>query len=568
MNNKLNINDLLKQNKDDKDQLAVITSKSNRIIVEAPAGYGKTHTMISMIKYWMLSGQIKNYKHILCMSFSTSAANKMKEDIEKNINFSNSSYNSIQTVISTNFHGFCRKILKKYGYLVGLEGFDSLISVDAKQKKSLIPDETDQRTVKDLENKISKAELDKSSLIEKIERYNKIILDYFVPNNFISYTSIITLTISLFKNYPEVRKFYVNYFYAVCVDEFQDTSILGLSLIQMIIGNKTRFVAFGDSMQQIYGFLGAIPDLIKKEAKENKTEYICLEKNYRFADSENMLILDQSFRAYCKNPKQNPNKNKAILRYIKGKDKGDEGNKIIKLIDEIKKSDPCATFAVLVSQNQKNTQGLLEAISKKKKIFNALFSNDDVNFIAFQDKAAELFEQEFKSRPITKYDIHNFVAKVTKKANPNVYEESFVSLLTAFLKKSISLLKSSLRNDFITETLLSHSLKQSIKDLKEPIFISTIHGSKGLEWDYVIIANFEQNEFPNYYDIQNIGIDKNEDGIKELINKFYVAFTRAKKETFVSYSNYHWERYNYTKSKVSCLSTLPFIQLKPYTLSD
>lgn len=46
----------------DEKQLDVIFTESPRVIVEAPAGYGKTTTMISRIAYLYASGRIPNPK--------------------------------------------------------------------------------------------------------------------------------------------------------------------------------------------------------------------------------------------------------------------------------------------------------------------------------------------------------------------------------------------------------------------------------------------------------------------------------------------------------------------------
>ena len=48
----------------------MIFSDSPRIIVEAPAGYGKTTTMISRIAYLFATGRIPNPKRILGLTFS------------------------------------------------------------------------------------------------------------------------------------------------------------------------------------------------------------------------------------------------------------------------------------------------------------------------------------------------------------------------------------------------------------------------------------------------------------------------------------------------------------------
>ena len=53
-----------KHHGDDK-QLEIIFSSSSRLLVEAPAGYGKTHTMVSRIAYLMAVGRLPSPKKLL-----------------------------------------------------------------------------------------------------------------------------------------------------------------------------------------------------------------------------------------------------------------------------------------------------------------------------------------------------------------------------------------------------------------------------------------------------------------------------------------------------------------------
>jgi len=51
MKNEKMVKDTLDLVKNDSSQLKVIQSDSKNLVVEAPAGFGKTFTMINMIKY-------------------------------------------------------------------------------------------------------------------------------------------------------------------------------------------------------------------------------------------------------------------------------------------------------------------------------------------------------------------------------------------------------------------------------------------------------------------------------------------------------------------------------------
>jgi len=59
------------------------------------------------------------------------------------------------------------------------------------------------------------------------------------------------------------------------------------------------------------------------------------------------------------------------------------------------------------------------------------------------------------------------------------------------------------------------------------IFLSTFHGSKGLEWDNVFLVRMNDEVFPQ---------QKDEDGVLQERRLFYVAVTRARKTLSVTYS--------------------------------
>lgn len=120
----------------DPEHLRAIFSDNSRIIVEAPAGSGKTKILISKIAYNIVTNKIPRNKKILALTFSVNAAYKIKKDVSANLptladnyNLNPSYLNSIITV--TNFHGFARRVLKKYGYLLNpkLKEADLLESV-------------------------------------------------------------------------------------------------------------------------------------------------------------------------------------------------------------------------------------------------------------------------------------------------------------------------------------------------------------------------------------------------------------------------------------------------------
>ena len=73
--------------------------------------------------------------------------------------------------------------------------------------------------------------------------------------------------------------------------------------------------------------------------------------------------------------------------------------------------------------------------------------------------------------------------------------------------------------------------KSSIGNRQSPplpsIPILTVHQSKGLEFDTVIIAGLAEDEFPGYY-------NKRDPKLEEEKRLFYVALTRAKRHLILS----------------------------------
>ncbi|WP_062678055.1 UvrD-helicase domain-containing protein [Parageobacillus toebii] len=122
MNRQAIIEKFIKLHNGDVKQLEVIFSEATKLMVEAPAGYGKTKTLISKIAFLILNKEVPANKRILALTFSINAAFKMKRDIMNTLPYllsdekSGSSNNIDKYIFVSNYHGLCRRILKKCNY--------------------------------------------------------------------------------------------------------------------------------------------------------------------------------------------------------------------------------------------------------------------------------------------------------------------------------------------------------------------------------------------------------------------------------------------------------------------
>ena len=91
---------------------------------------------------------------------------------------------------------------------------------------------------------------------------------------------------------------------------------------------------------------------------------------------------------------------------------------------------------------------------------------------------------------------------------------------------------------FITDLYLNQSLEMN---LDNSIYLTTIHGAKGLEWEYVYLIDVDSDNFPSIR--QNYYIKEGEDTEEER-RLFYVACSRAKQNLIITY-NYCFNPSNY-----------------------
>jgi DNA helicase-2/ATP-dependent DNA helicase PcrA len=300
-----------KRHQGDLKQLEIVFDTGNRLLVEAPAGYGKTNTLVSKIAFMIATGEIPYPKKLLALTFSVNAAYKIKKDVSQKVpellRESNIDLKISDKLFVSNYHGFSRRVLKKYGYLLheNLAKIDNIQSVDDGNIQGIMREAEGLSYPNALflsEYNTGLKNLNYTLIKDNVEQYNQIVIDELLSRNVIPYNAILTLTIKLFNDYPKILSFYQKFFTSILVDEYQDTNTLSYWILKKLITEKTNVILLGDSLQRIYGFIGAIPNLLDLSATKFNLRKVQLEKNYRFASNPEMLLLDKNIRSNAKNP--------------------------------------------------------------------------------------------------------------------------------------------------------------------------------------------------------------------------------------------------------------------------
>ena len=580
----------------DEKQLDVIFTDSHRVIVEAPAGYGKTTTMISRIAYLYASGLIPNPKKVLGLTFSVNAALKIKRDVAEKlpglIGVSNNPAAINDKITVTNYHGFCKSVLKKYGYLItpqlrkDVNLFkaigEEVVSDYPELIKLLSPEEM--RCLQETDVTIKHGEMPTDEIIRN---YNNLIVEKLLPLNFITHNAIILMVIEIFSQYLQVKMFYQNFYPLIIVDEFQDTNCIAWALLKSLICERSQLLFLGDPLQRIYGFIGALPNIMKVAADEYDMEQISLNRNYRFRSNPDMLLLDQNIRenaAHCF--QYNPGESVAQLPAFWGSSQKDEAEKIVQKIIDIQVEMPHAKIAVLCRARGLNAEVIENTLSEQGiSYFYGLFNEEDTEYVEFHRVCQDLFIQRFSNRKyISNRSLMFFVEGISRKYSDtkSKIERALLTLLSALVEKvstDYAGISPEDKYTLLLDMFENRQLRQAMEYVKTNIIITTIHGAKGLEWEYVFLSDVERWVFPSFTSC-SLCLNRFSSGhnckcflpsalssehkkvLLDELSVFYVGITRARKQVYIAASA---KRYNYEgsikDSIFSCLSTLSGIKL-------
>lgn len=255
-------------------QQEAVYSNSDRILVLAGAGTGKTFVMINRIKRLVDEGV--DPPSILALTFTNAAAFEMGERFRRLQEFDS----CISIPEFRTFHSFCysliakdRDIRKHLGYL---------------QVPSIIDEPTMKRIQSEVKHsckiKLSdKLISDPSNLNPKqqyeYDLYYKALDRRIKQDSVITFDMLAKFVCNLFiEDNPIVQKYVDRYKY-IFIDEFQDTDPLQWSFAKCFKDSSIFIV--GDALQSIYGFRNADSSIIKSLAYDKDWTVIKLFENYR-----------------------------------------------------------------------------------------------------------------------------------------------------------------------------------------------------------------------------------------------------------------------------------------------
>lgn len=554
--------------KGDRDQLKVLKSENKRIIIEAPPGYGKTKVLISKTLYDLIKGNPKNHEKVLMLTFSINSASKMREDLNAELqDYPKELQSQLRNkTYITNFHGFARSILSKYGHLLDSQlrdigDFEVLAEYQLDSVKNLKVLTNYAKAIKEVKIKY---------MNEEMNNYNSTVIEELLPHKILTHNSLLTLTIQLLMDNIELLESYKRLYTKIVIDEFQDTNFLNIKLIELFLNDNLYIELYGDPLQRIYGFIGTVENIFDEFGEKHNFKNYKLQTNYRFKDNKNMLLLEKRIRKVAnrrldKKEQLRQIDNSNIIKYVSHLD---EVKGVIEKINIIQEETPDKNIAILTPRRGADIDQLITELELNKlDYFNAL--KVDVESEIYTDfclQCVSTFQAFFvDERRVIKKELNAWYKQLQKeylKFDSEVKE--LFTILRAFLNnvvtESVYRQKTDVeKKEYILNIFLNKELHYYLSFING-IQVLTIHTAKGLEWDKVFLIDAEKDKLPNQYAMCqpckykgdcNLELDdENEKDFLEQLSLFYVAVTRARNEIYISGSL--WDALD-RKTEISCI---------------
>jgi superfamily I DNA/RNA helicase len=270
------------------EQKQAVKATKGKILVLAGAGSGKTSVLACRIAYLLEELQVPP-EAILGLTFTNKAAGEMRERVAR---FTNSKI-AKQVTLCT-FHSFCMQVLRKEIHHLGFTSAFSLYGEKEVKRvlsqivRHALEHDGDLPSLQSTLDLIGKAKNQGFSALEDSDTqswhssFSKDLLEKLHlcmrSYNAVDFDSLLTLTVQLLEEHPQVLEALSGRYQYIMIDEYQDTNPIQDKLAKLLSSKYENLCVVGDDDQSIYGWRGAeVKHILHFPADIT----IKLEQNYR-----------------------------------------------------------------------------------------------------------------------------------------------------------------------------------------------------------------------------------------------------------------------------------------------
>ncbi len=304
-------------------QRRAVLHRGGPLLILAGAGTGKTsvitHRMASLLKGVQGQTPVAPEK-MVAVTFTNKAAREMQERLVALAG------KPAKKVWLGTFHGFCLRLMKEFHTEMHVhkrfriadtadqldlirKGVDEALgnanisigglqqTISAAKNKLLFPGELHRLSEGE---RVGVGSLEPEIISQVYEMYERLLK----LNHLIDFDDCIFKVVHALETNKELLETLSHRWDHLTVDEFQDTNLSQLRLIELLGSRHRNVCVVGDDDQSIYSWRGALPEVISAfEQRFEGTEQVFLEQNYRCTN----LILDAA-NSLIKNNKKRKDK--------------------------------------------------------------------------------------------------------------------------------------------------------------------------------------------------------------------------------------------------------------------
>ncbi|MHB8399242.1 MAG: ATP-dependent helicase [Candidatus Limnocylindrales bacterium] len=498
------------------DQRAAATAPPGPTLCIAPAGSGKTTTLVARIAWLVAEGA--DPTTIAAITFNARAADELSIRLSEALG-------SGAGVRVRTFHALGREILAAAG-----ESVDPLVERTAILRR-IAPD-VGPDGWRRLDDAFSRLKLDLQVTADDIRAdpepgaVGRAFVTYeeaVAATGGLDFDDLVARALRLLRRDPAVRDRWRASCADLLVDEVQDVDRSQLELALLLAAPDQRIFLVGDDDQSIYGWrLADVRRVIGLADTLPGLRRFDLTTNFRCPAA----VVERAVRLVAHNrerfPKEVRARTGATGRLILAPDGSDDAVRIAGIVDSWPDDD--SSRAILSRTNRELLPALAVALDRKipfraPALRTAL---DEPELDAILDG---LLETDERIPLLIRLETRRRAA--AEAADPSVLEAPIVRDLLAAAAPYRD------ARTFVVAVRERRSLLLALRRDDARLTLATAHGTKGLEFDHVAVVGMERGRFPSARAIAAAA--EPERALEEERRLAYVAWTRARRSLTISY---------------------------------
>lgn len=276
-------------------QRDAVQSTDGPLLILAGAGSGKTKALTHRIAYLVSHKQVWP-SQVLAVTFTNKAAKEMRARLGALLG-QDASQRDFMPWMGT-FHSICVRLLRMEGDALGIQR--NFVIYDEDDRRSVIKQAIKNLEITDKQLKpaqasslisVEKNKLNdpETMLAESRFPYQQMLAEVFGEYEklrrqaqALDFDDLLTETVRLLRDYPEVRRRWQERFRYILIDEYQDTNAAQYAIVKLLVSEERNICVVGDDWQSIYSWRGAdFTNILNFERDFPGAKIIKLEQNYR-----------------------------------------------------------------------------------------------------------------------------------------------------------------------------------------------------------------------------------------------------------------------------------------------